>query len=77
MSVVTKIFLSHTTQAVRLPKAVAFDDSVVEVEIDVVGEARIIRPVGSRVDVFWNSDIRISDDFGREQPAEAQERAWA
>jgi len=77
MSVITRLFLSNTTQAVRLPKAVAFDESVTEVEIDVVGEARVIRPAGSRVDVFWDSDVRISEDFARDQPANAQERTWA
>ncbi|MCL2612377.1 MAG: type II toxin-antitoxin system VapB family antitoxin [Nocardioidaceae bacterium] len=74
---ITRLFLSNTTQAVRLPKAVAFDESVTEVEIDVVGEARVIRPAGSRVDVFWDSDVRISEDFARDQPANAQERTWA
>jgi len=77
MSVITRLFLSNRTQAVRLPKAVAFPESVSEVEIDVVGEARVIRPAGSRIDYFWNSDVRISDDFAREQPATPQERAWA
>jgi len=77
MSVITRLFLSNTTQAVRLPKAVAFDESVTEVEIDVVGEARVIRPAGSRVDVFWDSDVRISEDFARDQPANAQERTWS
>lgn len=77
MSVVTKVFLSNTTQAVRLPRAVAFDDSVTEVEIDVIGEARLIRPVGSAIDVFWESGVRIGDDFAREQPEVGQERAWA
>ena len=77
MSVITRLFLSNKTQAVRLPKAVAFDASVSEVEIDVVGEARVIRPAGSRVDVFWDSDLSISDDFVREQPPVPQERAWA
>ncbi|TQK72518.1 MULTISPECIES: type II toxin-antitoxin system VapB family antitoxin [unclassified Nocardioides] len=77
MSVITRLFLSNRTQAVRLPKAVAFDESVSEVEIDVVGDTRVIRPAGSRVDAFWDSELRISDDFGREQPAVPQERVWA
>ncbi|WP_232678877.1 type II toxin-antitoxin system VapB family antitoxin [Nocardioides sp. R-C-SC26] len=76
MSVTTSLFLSNRTQAVRLPKAVAFDASVTEVEIAVVGEARIIRPAGSRVEVFWSSPIHISDDFARDQPAELTERTW-
>ena len=78
MSVITKLFLSNTTQAVRLPKSVAFDESVTEVEIDVVGDARVIRPAGSRIDVFWDSNIRVTGDFmaDRDQP-DAQERSFA
>lgn len=77
MSVITRLFRSNRTQAVRLPKAVAFDDSVAEVEILVVGDARVITPKGKRWDYFFDTPIEVSDDFlvDREQPA-AQERAW-
>lgn len=77
MSVITRLFRSNRTQAVRLPKAVAFDDSVAEVEILVVGEARVITPKGKRWDYFFDTPVEVSDDFlaDREQPA-AQERTW-
>jgi antitoxin VapB len=70
----TKMFKSNKTQAVRLPKAVAFDESVTEVEIVVVGNSRIISPVGESWDQ-WFDGPGISDDFmnDREQ-AEDQER---
>lgn len=76
MSVMTKLFLSNKTQAVRLPKEVAFDDSVSEVEITVVGDTRVIAPAGkNRWDVFWESDVKVTLDYmtDREQP-EMQER---
>ncbi|HMK88008.1 MAG TPA: type II toxin-antitoxin system VapB family antitoxin [Methylocystis sp.] len=44
----TTIFRSNKTQAVRLPKAVAFPDGVKEVEIVVVGDSRIVSPAGRR-----------------------------
>jgi len=44
----TALFLSNKTQALRLPKAVAFPDGVKEVDIVVVGESRIVSPVGKR-----------------------------
>jgi antitoxin VapB len=70
----TKMFKSNKTQAVRLPKAVAFDESVTEVEIVVVGNSRIISPVGESWDQ-WFDGPGISNDFmnDREQ-AEDQER---
>ena len=44
----TRLFQTNRTQAVRLPKAVAFPESVQEVEVLVVGEARLIVPKGRR-----------------------------
>ncbi len=72
----TRIFTSNTTQAVRLPKAVAFPEDVSEVEIVVVGEARLITPVSKRWDFFFDRDVEISDDFlvDREQPAPQERR---
>ena len=77
MPVRTQLFLSHGTQSVPLPGTAAFDPSVTEVEIEVVGDARVVRPAGSRVATFWASDLQISDDFGRDQPATAQDRSAA
>jgi len=70
----TKVFKSNKTQAVRLPKAVAFDESVSEVEIIAVGNMRIITPLGEAWDQWFNGP-GISDDFmsDREQPGD-QER---
>jgi len=69
----TKVFKSNKTQAVRLPKAVAFDESVTEVEIVAVGSTRIISPAGKSWDQ-WFDGPGISDDFmnDREQPIDQQ-----
>jgi antitoxin VapB len=73
-SVKTKVFKSNKTQAVRLPKAVAFDDDVSDVEIVARGNTRIITPAGDSWGE-WFDGPAISDDFmiDREQPRQ-QER---
>ena len=69
------VFVSNRSQAVRLPKAVAFPDGVHQVEIIKLGNGRLIVPVGRRWDEFFESGPRVSDDFmsERDQPS-AQER---
>jgi len=66
----TPIFKSNQTQAVRLPKDVAFPDDVKQVRIIKRGKSRLITPVGSSWDEFFNSENRMSDDFmtDRNQP---------
>ena len=73
-TVKTTIFKSNKTQAVRFPKAVAFDESVTRVEIVAVGNTRIISPDGESWAQWFDGPV-VSDDFmsDREQPAE-QER---
>jgi antitoxin VapB len=63
MSTKTVIFKSNKTQAVRLPKDVAFPDDVTEVEITKVGNSRIISPIGERWESFFADPDKISDDF--------------
>ncbi len=63
MTITTSLFKSNKTQAVRLPKSVAFPDDVKEVEIIAVGPSRIICPVGHRWDDFFASPRRASPDF--------------
>ncbi len=69
------VFKTNKTQAVRLPKAVAFPDDVHQVEIIKRGNTRIISPVGHRWDDFFQNGPKVSDDFmnDREQPP-AEER---
>lgn len=58
----TRIFKSNTSQAVRLPKAVALPDTIKEVDIVAVGNQRIITPAGSGWD-YWFDNCECSDDF--------------
>lgn len=66
----TKVFTSNRSQAVRLPKPVAFPDSVREVEVLKAGKSRIITPVGHRWDDLFDNGPRTSPDFltERDQP---------
>lgn len=70
----TKLFKNNKTQAVRLPRPVAFDETVTEVEIVAVGQTRIISPADLSWDA-WFDGPAVSDDFmtDRDQPA-GQER---
>lgn len=71
----TTLFLSNTTQAVRLPKAVAFPAGVREVDVRAVGRSRVITPAGASWSQWFEHGLRVSDDFltEREQGAD-QER---
>jgi antitoxin VapB len=65
----TKLFKNNRSQAVRLPKDIAFPESVKNVEIIAVGNKRIISPAGKSWD-DWFDASGVSDDFmtGRLQP---------
>lgn len=69
------VFTSNRSQAVRLPKAVAFPDDVHQVDILKVGRSRVIVPHGQRWDDLFLNGPRASADFmaEREQP-KAEER---
>lgn len=72
----TKLFTTNKSQAVRLPKAVAFPESVTQVMIVSVGRSRLITPVDAVWDDFFaESSMAVSDDFmtSRDQP-ESQAR---
>ncbi len=68
-SVRTKVFKSNRSQAVRLPKPVAFPESVKDVEITAIGRKRIIVPAGESWDE-WFDARGVSSDFmtERQQP---------
>ena len=65
------VFTTNRSQAVRLPKAVAFPEDVHQVDIVKIGQSRLVSPVGKRWDDLFESGPRASDDFmsEREQPA--------
>lgn len=68
------VFKTNRSQAVRLPKAVAFSDTVRKVDVVVVGRSRLLSPAGEAWDSWFDSP-GVSDDFmvERDQPAD-QER---
>ncbi|MCG5529455.1 antitoxin [Halorhodospira halochloris] len=68
------IFKSNKSQALRLPKPVAYPETVRQVDIVILGRTRIITPAGESWDTWFESD-GVSDDFmtSREQPGH-QER---
>ncbi|MBW4023807.1 MAG: AbrB/MazE/SpoVT family DNA-binding domain-containing protein [Proteobacteria bacterium] len=67
----TSLFLSNRSQAVRLPKPVAFAETVREVVIVTDGPRRIIAPADAAWDDFFDAPGTALGD--REQPA-MQER---
>lgn len=69
------VFTSNRSQAVRLPKPVAFPEGVHQVDILKIGRSRVIVPQGKRWDDLFESGPRASEDFlaERVQPA-AEER---
>lgn len=68
------LFKSNKSQALRLPKPIAYPDNVKQVDIVMQGQARIITPAGESWDT-WFDGGGVSEDFmtNREQPAH-QER---
>ena len=62
----TSLFLSNRSQAVRLPKAVAFAETIREVVIVPDGPRRIIAPAEAAWDDFF--DKRGTDLGDRAQP---------
>ncbi|MBE7197086.1 MAG: antitoxin [Parafilimonas terrae] len=72
------VFTSNRSQAVRLPKAVAFPEDVHQVDIMKVGRSRVIVPRGERWDDFFTNGARVSDDFmvERDQPVAEEREAF-
>lgn len=62
----TTIFKSNRSQAVRLPKEVAFSETVKKVEITAIGSSRIITPAGQSWD-DWFDGQGVSEDFMEER----------
>ena len=65
------VFTSNRSQAVRLPKAVAFPEDVHQVDILKIGRSRVIVPQGRRWDDLFENGPRVSGDFMgvRSEPA--------
>jgi len=65
-SVQTKLFKSNRSQAVRLPKEIAFPESVKDVLITAIGSKRIITPANQSWD-DWFDAPGVSNDFMTER----------
>ena len=65
----TKVFKSNRSQAVRLPKKVAFPESVKDIEIIAIGNKRMISAANESWEEWFNSP-GVSEDFmaERKQP---------
>lgn len=65
-SINTKIFKSNRSQAVRLPKEIAYPDYVKDIKITAIGNKRIIAPAGQSWD-DWFDAKGVSEDFMTER----------
>lgn len=65
--ITSKLFLNNTTQAVRLPKEVAFPPHVSEVEIIVQGNNRLLVPKKDLISWMLESP-GFTDDFTTDPP---------
>jgi antitoxin VapB len=63
----SKVFVTNRSQAVRLPKEVAFPDDVRQVDIIKRGNTRIITPVGKRWEDWFEKGPGVSEDFMNER----------
>lgn len=57
------VFVTHKTQAVRLPVEACFNENVKKVFIRKHGLERILCPVENSWDSFFLSAQKVSDDF--------------
>ncbi|SEE73348.1 type II toxin-antitoxin system VapB family antitoxin [Ruania alba] len=57
------VFRNNRTQSVRLPKAVALPEDVREVNVRVVGRRRVIEPVSTSWDEWFEHGLRATPDF--------------
>ncbi|MFZ2405588.1 MAG: type II toxin-antitoxin system VapB family antitoxin [Methylobacter sp.] len=66
------VFVNNRTQAVRLPAETRFPENVKKVTVRVVGQDRVLSPVGNSWDSFFLSEQRVSDDFMTERASQEQ-----
>lgn len=70
----TSLFKNNQSQAIRLPKSLAYDESIKKVVITAIGKTRIISPAESSWDL-WFDGQGVSDDFMNQRDQETdQER---
>lgn len=57
------VFMNNRTQAVRLPAAMRFDESIKTVNVRQVGVDRVISPATAVWDTFFTHPHVVSEDF--------------
>lgn len=67
------VFKTNKTQAVRIPKAMAFPESVKKVKVVQQGSSLVITPVDDSWEAFMKGP-RLDDDFKRPPQPEPQKR---
>jgi antitoxin VapB len=67
------VFKTNKTQAVRIPKSMAFPDSVKKVKITQREGSLVITPIDDSWEAFMNGP-RLDDDFERPPQPEPQKR---
>lgn len=65
------VFMTHKTQAVRIPAEARFPDDVKQVVVEVVGNTRVLIPVDSLWESYFDNPLPVSDDFMRECGADS------
>ena len=74
----TRLFRNGNSQAVRIPKALAFESVDLEVEIERRGDELVVRPVKQRLTGLGAAFRKLAPhfrDFVREQPVQ-ERRDW-
>ena len=66
------VFENNRTQAVRLPAETRFPPGVKKVHVRVVGQDRILSPVGHGWDSFFQSTEDVTEDFMVERSLNTQ-----
>ena len=61
-----RVFTNNKSQAVRIPKDMAFPEEVKKVDIIQMGQARLVAPAGSSWD-SWFEGEGVTDDFMSER----------
>lgn len=67
------VFENNRTQAVRLPAETRFPEGVKKVSVRVVGRDRVLSPLGSTWDSFFESSEAVSEDFMAERATQEQQ----
>ena len=60
------VFKNNKSQAIRLPRSVAFPDGVKSVEIIALGRSRLVVPTGEGWDAWFDGE-GVTDDFMSER----------